>query len=138
MKHAREENYLILKLDSGEEIIQTIEKVLLSENIKNGYILSGLGAGTGIEIGSLVGKTYVKETLNERHEIISFNGSITEGSPRMHIHITLAGEDHIARGGHLFSGKADPLMEIAIVILDKIKMTRKLEEHSGMNELTFV
>jgi Predicted DNA-binding protein with PD1-like DNA-binding motif len=138
MKYAREGKHIILKLDSGDEIIPSIEKLLQIENVKNGYILSGLGAGTGIEIGSLVGKTYVNETLDQRHEIIGFNGSITEGNPRMHIHITLAGEDHIARGGHLFKGKADPLMEVAILVLDEIKMTRKLEAHSGMNELSFV
>ncbi len=138
MKYARDGNYIIAKLDKGEEIIPSIEKLLNKESIKNGYILSGLGAATNVEIGALIGKTYVNETLAERHEIISFNGTITEGDPSMHIHITLAGEDHIARGGHLFKGHVDPLMEIIILSLDKVRMTRKLEEYSGLKELNFL
>ncbi|EQB69809.1 MAG: DUF296 domain-containing protein [Candidatus Thermoplasmatota archaeon] len=138
MQHRKDGNFVMVKLDEGEDIIKSLEKVLVEENIKNGFIVSGIGAGVELEIGYLRGKTYEREIFSPPMEITSFSGSITEGDPKMHIHINAAGPDHVTYGGHLFSGKAKPLMEILLFSSESIKMTRELKESSGMRELKFL
>ena len=117
MQHRKDGNFVIVKLDEGEDIIKSLEQVLVNENIKNGFIVSGIGAGVELEIGYLRGKTYEREIFNPPMEITSFSGSITEGDPKMHIHINASGPDHLTYGGHLFSGKAKPLMEILLFFI---------------------
>ncbi|MCL4323120.1 MAG: DUF296 domain-containing protein [Candidatus Thermoplasmatota archaeon] len=138
MQYKRDGNFVIVKLDEGEEIIKSLENLLAKENLKNGFIVSGIGAGIQLEIGYLRGKTYEKEIFESPMEITSFSGSITEGEPRMHIHVNASGADHITYGGHLFSGKAKPLMEILLYASDSIRMSRELKESSGMRELKFL
>ena len=38
MQHRKDGNFVIVKLDEGEDIIKSLEKVLAEENIKNGFI----------------------------------------------------------------------------------------------------
>ncbi|MHB1440189.1 MAG: PPC domain-containing DNA-binding protein [Cuniculiplasma sp.] len=138
MQHRREGNFVIIKLDDGEDIIKSLELILERESISNGFIVSGIGAGIELEIGYLRDKVYEKEIFGAPMEITSLSGSVTQGNPRMHIHINAAGADHVTRGGHLFSGQVKPLMEILVLSLDSIKMTRELKESSGMREIKFL
>ncbi len=138
MKYSKEDSYIVVKLDRGDDIMASLSDLVKKESVSNGYIVSGLGAATNVQIGALVNKTYVNHTFEERQEILSFNGTITEGDPSMHIHIVLAGENKNAVGGHLFKGTADPLMEVIILRFKKLRMTRKLEEYSGLKELSFL
>ncbi len=138
MKYRRENQHVIVKLDMDEDILVMLKEVTEKENIKNGYILNGIGACRLVEIGYMKGKEYVRDKIENNMEITSFAGTITEGDPSMHIHINVAGEDHVTKGGHFFGGKAHPLMEILILVLDQVKMDRKLNEKSGLKELTFL
>ena len=68
-------------------------------------------------------------------EILSLSGTISVNEPRFHLHITGAGPDHVARGGHLSSGTADPLLELQVRILTEVRLERELSEKSNLKEL---
>ena len=138
MEYGKEGNVIILKLDFNEDIHESIRAVCEKENVKNGFVTSGVGAGTDMEVGYLKGKEYVRMLYEKRMEIVSISGSISQEEPRFHIHVSLADEEHKVHGGHLFSGKANPMMEIFITKLADIKLGRKLKETSGLKELTIL
>jgi predicted DNA-binding protein with PD1-like motif len=138
MLYRTEGNYLILKLDQGDDVLGTLNEVIEKEKISNGFVVSGIGAAEKIEIGYLREKAYIKQSFSEPMEITSINGSISQDQPRLHIHVNCAGFDHKTMGGHLFNGVAKPLLEILIIRFDNIKMTRELSEKSGLKELKFL
>ena len=138
MEYGREGNQIIIKLDPNEDILESIMRVCEEEKLKNGIITSGLGAAADLEVGYLKGKEHVKMLYEKRAEIVSIAGSISQEEPRLHVHIAFADEEHRVHGGHLFSGKVNPMMEIFITELSDLKLGRKLSEKSGFKELAIL
>ncbi|MGP6206956.1 PPC domain-containing DNA-binding protein [Cuniculiplasma sp. SKW3] len=135
MKYAKDGEFIVVKLEAEDDIIESLKDVISKENVKAGFVFSGIGGAHHVEVGALKGKTHVKEILEEQMEILSISGSVSEDDPILHLHISLAGVSHHAFGGHLFSGKAYPFAEIVIKRFDKIKMKRELNENSSFREL---
>ena len=138
MEYGKEGNLIILKLDLNEGILESIEEVCEKENVKNGIITSGLGAAVDLEVGYLKGKEFIKMLYEKRGEIVSIVGSISQEEPHFHVHISFADEEHRVHGGHLFSGKVNPMMEIFITVFTDLKLGRKMSEISGLKELTIL
>ncbi len=132
-----EKNYIILKIEQGEDIEESLNQIIEDYAIFSGLVVFGIGMIRDLEIGYWNGKDYVKEKLKEPGELVSFHGSITSNEPRLHIHAAVALSDHIIRGGHFFSGKADPLMEIYILRLEEVVLKREKNPSTGLNELNF-
>ncbi len=70
----------------------------------------------GIEIGLYNGEDYTKHRIEDPSEVLSLQGSVSmkEGKPFVHLHVSLAGHDFRAKGGHLFS--AEVYMTIELVM----------------------
>lgn len=132
-----EKNYIVVKLEKGDNVGESITQVLDDYGIFSGMIEHGIGMIKGLEVGYWNGKEYVKAKLPTPGEVVSFHGSISSNEPRLHIHISVAAADHQVKGGHFFSGIADPLMEIYILRLEEIVLKRELNKDSGLKELTF-
>lgn len=132
-----EGNYLIIKLEKGDNIEDSIIDVLDDYGIYSGLVVFGIGMTRDLEIGYWNGTEYEKEKLPIPGEVVSFHGSISSNEPRLHIHVAVALNDHSIKGGHFFSGTADPLMEIHILRLEEIVLRRELSDKSGLNELIF-
>ncbi len=137
MKYAIDGEFIIVKMEAEDDLLSSIEKVAKEAEIKAGFVMSGIGGVKNLEIGSLKGKTHVRERIEEVQEIVSLSGSISEDDPVLHIHISVAGVSHHAFGGHLFMGTVYPFAEIVIKKFPNIKMKRKLNENSSFKELEF-
>ena len=137
MKYAKDGDFLVVKLEAEDDILQSIERVVKQEGIKAGFVVSGIGGTHDTEIGALRGKSHVREIIEEQMEILSLSGSVSSDDPVLHIHITIAGVSHHAMGGHLFSAKAFPFAEILIRKFDHIDMKRRLNDNSAFKELEF-
>lgn len=137
MKYAKDGDFIVVKLEAEDAIIESLKDVVSKENVKAGFVISGIGGAHHVEVGALKGKTHIREVLEEQMEIVSISGSISEDDPILHLHISLAGVSHHAFGGHLFSGKAYPFAEIVIKKFDRIRMKRELNENSSFKELVF-
>lgn len=114
-------------LDTGEDVLKSIKKVIKEEKIKNGVIVSGAGSLSKaryhiVEKGDTKAwkdKFIVKEG---RIEIMSLSGVIANGKP--HVHITMSMDD-AGFGGHLEEGSIIlTLAEIVILRLEG-KMERR-------------
>jgi len=108
----------VLRLDPGEEIVESLTAFAAREGIRAGAI-SGIGAVGETELGFFDPRraTYERRTFSGDHEIGALTGnfSVLENRPFPHCHIVIAGEDFVAHTGHLFRGVVTVTCEIHIV-----------------------
>jgi predicted DNA-binding protein with PD1-like motif len=126
-----------VKIESGEEIIESLGAFARRENVRAGLI-SGLGAVGECELGFFVRSTrqYVRRVFEGEHEIGSLTGNFSEldGEPFPHCHVLIAGEDLVARTGHLFRGVATVTCEVQVVT-DPGVLRRTRRPDLGFNPL---
>ena len=134
MKYRLENNKILVVLDRGDKIIESLGKVLEENKIKFGWI-NGIGAIHKITIGAYPSKIkkYIKKEFNSEHELVSFVGNITikNGKPFIHAHITISDEECKAYGGHLFEATTAVTCEF-IINTSKNKIERSFNKNIGL------
>ncbi|MFQ5919895.1 MAG: PPC domain-containing DNA-binding protein [Thermoplasmata archaeon] len=138
MQTGQDGRWLVVKLQRGEEVLPSLEGALEARGVTSGLVLSGIGALDGLELGWFDPEagSYVRRRFEGSHELLSLQGSVTlEADPRVHLHATVAGRNHEAIGGHLFEGRVSVLAEIGIQHLQGLRLTRRENPATGLNEL---
>lgn len=129
----------VVRLEKGEEIVESIKKLCREEGIKLGTI-SGLGATNRAVIGlfETSSKEYHSKELTGDMEITSLIGNISQMDEEvyLHIHINLADEENNVFGGHLNLAVISATGE---VVVDTIEGTvdREFNEKVGLNLFKF-
>lgn len=127
MQIAREDSTILIRLDHGEDILESIAEAVREER-STIVLIAGLGMISDFEIGYFDNGSYVKKAFDEAHELLSLQGSVaTEGEPRLHIHISVANRSHSAFGGHLLRGKAWMSNEIVALRIDGLESFRQMD-----------
>ena len=107
-----------LKIESGEEIVETLAAFAARTGLRAG-LLSGLGAVGDPELGYFVRatQTYVTRVFTGEYEIGALTGNLSEleGKPFPHCHVVIGGQDFAAATGHLFRGVVTVTCEIQVV-----------------------
>ncbi|MEM0127610.1 MAG: DUF296 domain-containing protein [Thermoplasmatales archaeon] len=132
-----EKNYIVAKIESGEDVLETMLQLIDDYGIFSGLVVLGIGMIKKLEVGYWDGKEYQRKVMPEAGEVVSFHGTITSNEPRLHIHVSVARQDHGVVGGHFFSGIADPLLEVHVLRLEEMVLKRERNAKSGLNELAF-
>lgn len=137
MRYKRIANRIIIRIDRGEEIINSIKRVCTENNVKAGMI-SGIGATDRAEIGIFdpQNKIYKTEIVTGNHEITSLLGNVStmNGEPYLHLHINLSNGEFKVIGGHLNSAFVSGTLEAIIEVLDE-EINRERDEEIGLNLL---
>ena len=127
----------VLRLDPGEEIVETLATFAAREGVRAGLI-SGLGAVGETELGFFVPTTgeYTRRVFTGDHEIGTLTGNFSDlqGQPFPHCHIVLSGPDFVAHTGHLFRGRVSVTCEIHVVT-DPEPQRRVRREGRGFSSL---
>jgi len=137
MEYRRFGNKYILRIDKGEEVVDTLKKFCIDNKIRLGTI-TGLGATNKVTIGlfEAQSKKYFSKELTGNHEIAPLYGNITtmNGEIYLHLHVNLGNEDHKSFAGHLNSAFVSATVE---VIIDSIEgeVERKFSDEIGLNLL---
>ncbi len=135
MRYRRLGNKLVVRIDKGEEIIDTLLKVCTTCGITLGSI-SGIGATGRATIGlfDTAAKKYHSKELVGEYEITQLSGTVTtmEGKPYLHLHATLSDASYAAFGGHLNAAVVSGTCEVIIDIMDG-KVERVFSEEVGLN-----
>lgn len=136
MKSKKTSTGYIVRLEKGEEVIETLTKFCETEKIKSGSI-SGIGATNNVDLKSFDEKTkkYLEKKFSgEDYEILSLNGNITllNGKPFLHLHAVLSDPNYNAFGGHIGSVVISVTGEIVINIFD-VTIPRKLDNEFQLN-----
>ncbi len=139
MNYRRFGDKYVVRLEKGEELVESIKELAKKEDIMLGRV-SGMGAVNRVEV-SIYGvetKEYFKKEINEEMEIVSLEGNIArkDGEPILHLHTSVACEDCRVFGGHLHSADISVTAEIIIDVIDG-ELTKEFDEETGANLFKF-
>ncbi len=128
MQQSRSGQLHIIRLDDGEDIIESILKSV-KDSRSTMMVCVGLGMITDFELGFFENGNYISKSYSEPHELLSIQGVISGyGEHRVHIHVSVADREHRMFGGHLLKGKVWTANEIGILRLDGVRSTREFNE----------
>ncbi|MFA6273536.1 MAG: PPC domain-containing DNA-binding protein [Candidatus Paceibacterota bacterium] len=133
-----EEGYVI-KLEKGEEIVESLAQFCAENYIKSGMI-SGIGGSDDVSIKYFdkEKKEYINKKFNDQdYEIISLTGNISliEEKPFPHIHIMIGDSEYKTFGGHLGFAVISITCEIFIITAHDDTINRKMDEEFKLNFL---
>ncbi|MDC0204418.1 DNA-binding protein [Flavobacteriales bacterium] len=134
MEYKRIKNKIVFRLEMGEGLMESTQKIADAENVKLASI-NGIGACSKIEMGyiDLSIKEYVFKTFEGNLEILHATGNITlkDGEPFPHIHISVANDECKAFGGHLNEAIISATFEGVMQIIDH-EIHREFNEDLGL------
>lgn len=129
----------VIRLDKGEEIVETLTKFCKEKNIRLGMII-GIGAVNDVTIGYFDPETkrYRSKKLSGNFEVIPLIGDVStmKGEPYLHLHISLADKHLKTTAGHLNSATVSTTLEITLSSIDGT-VEREFKEDIGLNLYKF-
>jgi predicted DNA-binding protein with PD1-like motif len=134
MQYAKTSDTYVVRLETGEEIVQAVTRLAEAERIDTGSV-SGIGSVSRAVLGyyDLSARQYVRNTVEEDCEIVSLAGNIAikEGRAFPHLHVTLGTRSFQALAGHLFEGRVGATCEILVRALPGM-VQRHQDQASGL------
>jgi len=138
MQIQKEENFIFLRLDHDDDVMEALAEASAGEK-GTLFIAAGLGMMHQFEIGYFDNGEYLRKKIDEPVELLTLSGSIAStGEYRTHVHADLAFRDHRSIGGHLFSGKAWMSEEILLVRLKNISSERIIDPEKKVGVMQLI
>ncbi|XP_038045150.1 uncharacterized protein LOC119719695 isoform X2 [Patiria miniata] len=123
---------LALRLHPGEDIKDSLRRLVEERGIQAACILSCVGSVRRAELRLADSKTVVKLTSN--HEIVSLVGTVSTAG--MHLHASLADEEGKVIGGHVMGTmEVFTTAEILLGQLPNVVFKREMDQQTGYREL---
>lgn len=139
MDYKQFQSKIILRLDKGDEVINSVKELSQTLGIKLAAV-SGIGALNQATVGIFEQDTKQYHTCEFKGsmEITSLTGNISEKDAEiyLHLHVNLSDSELRAFGGHLSKGTVGATGEIIIDVIDG-QVNRKMDEEVGLNILQF-
>ena len=139
MEYRRFNNAIVLRIDKGEEILDSIKSLALKENIKLANI-NALGAVGEFTVGvfKTQEKKYYANEFKGDFEIVSLTGTINtmNGEFYSHLHMSAGDDKGQVFGGHLNKAIVSATCEMIINIIDGT-VDREYNEEIGLNLFKF-
>ena len=139
MEYRRCGELYLIRIDYAEEILQALGTVCEKEQIALGQV-NAIGAADHAVIGvyDLGTQSYHREEINGFMEITNLSGNVTrvDGKPYIHLHATLADQNHAVHGGHVIEMRVGATCEMFITVPEG-EVTRKKDEGLGINLWSF-
>ncbi|MEE0797369.1 MAG: PPC domain-containing DNA-binding protein [Anaerovoracaceae bacterium] len=140
MEYRRFGNKIVARIDRGEEILEKIKEIGISENIRLAHI-SALGAVGEVTVGVFKTgeKKYYANEFKGDFEITSLTGTITtkDGEFYSHLHMSVGDVEGRVYGGHLNKAVVSATCEMVIDIIDGA-VERKFSDEIGLNLFKFL
>ncbi len=118
---------IVARLEHGEDLFESLEKICREQDIRNGVILTGFGSVGRSQLMGASSTAYPElEFYHDRREegleILAISGVIADYE--VHAHMVLSNQDR-AIGGHIEPGcRILTLCELVIAKLDGIQLKR--------------
>lgn len=128
---------IALRLDQGEDVLGSIEAVAKEKDIHTGVVVSGIGTLDRARLHHITHTGYPpKDRFVEYEgpiELLSIDGIIAEHAPHLHTCISIEETTYM---GHLEPGcRVLYLAEIAIAVLDGVRLRRRPHPETGVGQL---
>ena len=132
-------NTVVLRIDRGEEIVQTLRQVCETEEIALASV-TALGATDDFTVGvyHVVEKQYHANTFHGDFEIVSLTGTVTtmDGGFYAHLHMSAGNGQGEVFGGHLNRAVVSATCEMVLTVLPG-RVERKPDAATGLNLFDF-
>lgn len=123
-----------IRLTRGADLKASIEKLCKDNNINTAIVLSGVGCVSKAKMRLAKAIDYLE--VEEDFEIVSLNGTISNG--QSHIHIALSDEIGNVIGGHMCEGCiVNTTVELVLGILEEYESKREMDPNTGYDEIEF-
>lgn len=117
MEFKKDGNRLLMRLQRGEEIIQTVQRFAEEQKIPNATVV-GIGAVDKLDVGywNLEREEYTRRKFDGPHELLSLSGNLSwkDGASFLHVHAILSSPEFTLVGGHLFAATVTATAELTI------------------------
>jgi len=138
IKGKTETEIIFIRLNPGEDVLESLKKVIDEEKINNGVVLTGLGCLGSCrfhqaDLGNppaLIGRKQNFIKMEGTYEVSSLSGIIADGDP--HLHITFGHEDKTYSGHLETESIVSILFEMTIL---KVNASMKREYSSGPEKI---
>lgn len=141
MEYQRIGNKLIIRLDRGDYIMESLQQIVKKEKINTGSV-SAIGAIDCADLNFFYYElqNYKTVTFEEEFEVLSLLGNITKrgDDTNLHLHITLGRPDYSTIGGHLKEARVGITLEIFVDIIDTVVDRKPDPEINNINRLSFI
>ncbi|HUU09143.1 MAG TPA: PPC domain-containing DNA-binding protein [Phycisphaerae bacterium] len=130
LEHAGAAQVVVVALEPGEMLLESIQEAVRKHDIRNGVVISGIGTLKTCQMHYITHTEFPPKdrnfTIAEPLELVSVSGIIADGEP--HLHIVLSCGESEVWAGHLEpKSEVAYLAEIAILKFNALEMTRRLD-----------
>ena len=131
MDHVREGDRIVVRLDPGEEVLDSLETLRDEYDVENGF-LAGIGAVDRVTLGhyDTEAQEYSEEEFAGQFEVTSFLGDV--GPDKIHTHIQVADDSFESLGGHCSGARVSGTFEV-LVTLGETPLTHRLDDRTGLD-----
>ena len=137
MHFQRFDDRYVVRLESGEPVIDTLSEFLRSEQVEFAN-LSAAGAVSWVHLGYWNAETHAYEyrEFDEQLEVVSFQGnsSLKDDAPFLHLHGVFGRHDFTAVAGHIKEARVHPTLEVWLRTED-MPVRRSHDSDSGLDLL---
>jgi predicted DNA-binding protein with PD1-like motif len=135
MQYKKFANIYVIRLERGDEIIDSLKTLVEKEEIRGGFFY-GLGAVKNVSLGyfDVEKKEYKEKSFEQDFELTSMIGDVAFSGDKIivHAHVTLAGEDFKVVAGHLNQAAVTATTEIVFNPVEG-KLSKKTDPSTGLN-----
>ena len=128
MEYRKFDNIIIARIDKGEEILEQLKAIAITENIKLASI-NALGAINDFTVG-------VYKTDEKKYYSMTGTINTMDGEYYAHLHLNAGNEKGEVFGGHLNRAVVSATCELVIKVIDG-KVDRVYDEETGLNVFKF-
>jgi len=123
-----------VRLFPNQDLMKELEKIVLENNIKAGFIISCLGSLKKAYLRMPGGKTF--KNFEGHYEILCLNGTLSVNGSHLHLAMSVFPEGNVL-GGHVLEEGCiiATTAEIIIGALEDVEFDRKFDENTGFKEL---
>lgn len=140
MEYRKFGNTLVVRIDKGEEILESVKVLAEKENIKLASI-QALGAINDFTVGVLDTATrqYRSNSFTGAYEIVSLTGTINTKNDAFycHLHLSAGNDKGEVFGGHLNRAVVSATCEMIVTLIDG-RVDREFSDEIGLNLFKFL
>ncbi|GIF75973.1 PPC domain-containing DNA-binding protein [Asanoa siamensis] len=107
---------ILIEVGAGQEVIRTLTDEVAAQGIRNGAIVSLIGALEGCAISTMAADDYAKDIVTEYTEPMELTGTGEIRDGAVHVHVVLGRQGDEAKAGHLHWGNVDHFFVNAYVL----------------------
>ena len=130
----------VVRIDRGEEILETLKELCRKEDIHLAQV-EALGAVdyAAVCVYDVPTKTFFRKELTGPMEISGLTGSVTrkDGEPYLHLHGTLCDRELKAWGGHIVALRVSATCEMFVRVIPGGEVGRRMDDNIGLNLFEF-